>query len=182
MDQKACLLALRKLILDNEATLVDGLSHQGAARSLKTVTVSVRVPPTAYYHILIQIRRSESRTIPEGGKNRYKATEYSVYHCTIHVSDAAFPQKEETNVFEKMTLDFRTLCDRIESMLRDQMKFSADPPNDSSVFNLMKTSGGTDREIRVTNLDHNWTEAETMMIGSVLYSTIEFVLEERCQK
>ena len=173
MDQVACLLAVQNLININAATLVSGLVHQGQARTIKGTAVSVLVAPVAYYFFVVQVRAASSMAVRSA--NMREPNERCTYDVIVHVADAAFAQMGEDAPYEQMTLDFRRVTDRFVEVLRNTRCFTAPTPNNTHKFSLPYDGP---RKVNVTNLDHWWNDAQTGQSVPILYSTIEFQLEE----
>ncbi|MCK9601120.1 MAG: hypothetical protein M0R06_18920 [Sphaerochaeta sp.] len=172
MNQVACLRATQNLINDNADSLVLGFMHQGQARSISSVAVSVLVAPSAYYFYVIQVRRVTSEAVRAA--NVREPAEKCLYDVVVHVADAAMPQYGEDAMFEQMTLDFRKMCDRFVAVLRATRCFTAPKPDDANKFRLLQSG---ERKVVVTNSDHWWSD-EQGQGAPLLYSTIEFTLEE----
>jgi hypothetical protein len=173
VNQVSCLRAVQYLINNNAATLVSGFTHQGVARTIDNVAISVLVAPSAYYFFAVNIVRADSIAVPN--RNIREPAEQCLYKVMVHVADVAMPQSSDPDTYETMAMDFREMCDRFVTVLRATTCFTAPWPADTSKFFL----GGT-RRVSVINADHWWKDADTGEIGPpILYSTIEFDLEER---
>lgn len=180
MKQVECLLALKNLIWTNRAALVSGIAHQGVDRELKRIALSRLVPPTDFYHMLIEAEAATS--LPAAARqNVVKVNERVLYVCAIHIADAAFQQSVdvEANPYEKMTLDFRRFTQRIVTLLKGAGGrggcFQAPAPDDNGKFRL--PTGAPERQVIVRNDDDSWIDTGDIL-NFMLYTRILFTLEE----
>lgn len=172
MDQVAVLRAVQNLIKTNASTLVSGLTHQGQARGVKTVAVSVLVAPDQYYFFVVQVRRVTSEAMPS--RNIREPGEKCTYNMVVHIADVAIAQAGEELPYEDMTLDFRRMTDRFIAVMRSTRCFSAPSPDNENKFCL---PAGPGRNVTVTNSDRWWSD-DMGNGAAMLYSTVEFNLEE----
>lgn len=175
MNQPALLYALRQLVVDNESTLVSGLTQQDVAREIGQIAISVMDAPVSFYYVLVQIEGADSRSSSSRSNNK-APKEACDYDCAIHIIDQALRQQGDTFAYEQVTIDFRELCDRVIVQLRDTWCFSADSPYDTPKFRLKKES--PDRRVRVTNLDQDWYDEGDALVASILYCRLKFRIEE----
>ena len=175
MNQPALLYALRQLIVDNESTFVSGLTQQNVAREIGQVAISVMDAPISFYYFLVQIESADSRSSSSRSNNK-APLETCDYDCAIHVIDQALRQPNDSPAYEATTINFRELCDRVVTQLRDTWCFSADSPYDTPKFRLKK--GSPDRQVRITNLDQDWYDAGDVLVSSILYCRLKFRIEE----
>jgi hypothetical protein len=180
MRQRECLLALKNLIWTNRAALVSGIAHQGVDRELKRIALARAVAPIDFYHMLIEVEATTS--LPAlARQNVVKVNERNLYVCAIHIMDAAFQQSPdvEANPYEKMTLDFRVVTQRIVTLLREAGGrggcFQAPAPDDNGKFRL--PTGGPERQVIVRNDDDSWIDTGDML-NFMLYTRILFTVEE----
>jgi len=190
MNGVGCQRAIRRLILDYADVLVAEIEQQGRRREIADVVLSPLTAPRDYYHILVQIRGVRSTSFGGAATNQAKPRRGAQYSCTVHVVDVALPAGAE-EPYEEVHTDFRNLVDGLEALFCGSYwpgsatygtYFAglplciADPESDSE-FSMLR--GKTrDREVRVQNMDHNWTEPNSDQWTGILYSTLDFTLEE----
>jgi hypothetical protein len=127
----------------------------------------------AFPAVLVTIRSVTSSSISDTVSAKPK--EKCVYDCSVEVVDALFAQFDDIVPYSRMTLDFRMMIDRLMGILRNTWCLTADAPHNVSKFRFMK--GDPDREAIVTNSDENWYDAQDELVGSMLYSRLDFSLE-----
>lgn len=176
MNQAPLLHALKELVEDNEATLVSGFTHQGAARSIAQISLSTLDAPRDFYFVLIVVPEVVSRRAL-GTRTRKESIEHCTYDCDIHFVDAAFTQPGEELSYQQMTLDFRLMIDRMVAIIRATGCFSADAPYDTTTFEVLNEADGG-RVVTVRNEDQSWYDADEAFLASWLYSTVSFQVEE----
>lgn len=184
MNERGCLYALQKFVLDNEATLVSGLVRGNKARTISRVTISKHVPPISYIHVACEITSAVSRSFIKSA-NIAKEHEGCLYSCYIHIVDVAGQQKKEreTHPFERMTVDFREFVDRLVELLRatgdrggcfsEQAAPDGTIPVPASKFRIAMPN----RTIEIENRDAGWEEDDGTYVG-LLYAGLKFSLEE----
>lgn len=176
MDQVSLMYALKELVEDNKAALVSGFVHQGASRKIEKVSLSPLDPPASFYHIVINVEFAESVREP-GLRTRRESIRRNTYGCEIHIVDVALPQPGESVAYERMTIDFRTLTDRLEGLVRNTACFQADAPYNTTKYKLVDSSGDG-RLVNIRNEDQAWYDAQENLVASWLYSMMSFQVEE----
>lgn len=162
MNQVECQRALKQFISDNESTLVSGFYHQGSYRSISDIATSPLVPPRDYYHFLVTVR---SASESQGDVRTSRSVSKKIYQCTIGIVDAAITQSSEDVPYEKMSNDFRLMCDRLVGLIRSASSFSYNGVK----FRLSEP----DRSVSVENRDRTWSGDY-----AILFSTLSFTMEE----
>lgn len=190
MNQVGAQRAIRKLIQDYADILVSGFVHQGEQREIEDVVLSVMTAPRAFYFICVEAANARSQSFGGNAGTEGKPQRVGLYELSVHVVDAALSSGDENEEpYELMHSDFRTLCDRIEAMVcGDEMSgtyaayFTCLPlcipdPESTSEYRLLRQRG-TDRSVRVLNLDTEWQDPNTQQWTPIFYSQIQFSLEE----
>lgn len=179
MNEAQCRTDIKDLILDNKATLVTDLSHQGQSREIKRVTRSTLTPVATYYHIVISITKPKETSIPPASRTVANPRTQVEYPVKIEIADEAIIQsadgEEDNEAYEKMDLDFQKLCDRIVKLFKDQVSGFG-----TLGLRLKRApSDADDRQIQKTNLSGTWKDTEGTSYAS-LYCQINFILVDQC--
>ena len=156
--------ALYDLIDINKTTLLSGLSVQGNNRTLAILTQSKFTPTSGYYYISINI--GESSRYEKSQQEKWPITRYP---CELEVADRIFHIAPETNAYEKMSIDFYKLCDRIAQLIYDAKTFT----NASFKYELL-TSAAPENNRRIDmQIIHSYGEEDQDLF---LYGLIKFIL------
>lgn len=164
MDENSLRLKLRQLVLDNEATLVDGFIHQGVQRTIHQVAVSNLTPPTGYYFIRILVENSTESKLAI--INKVKGKKQANHSVVIGIADYAKYQSAENMPFELMDGDFQKFTDRLVSLF-DSITYL-------DCYRLVTES----REFDKYNLTDTFEIAEGY--AALMYSEIRFTMVEEC--
>ena len=173
MNEQAILDGLKTLIRANEATLVQGLTHQGQPRAIAVLSTSIFTPPTAYYWVAL-----ECSTVPETSRSGQFITvemppRSVFYNAEIHCADYLIGVAGEEELFETMHNDFRTFCDRVSKLVSDA-HWIPDATSNPRVRLTRSRDAGADRRIEKTNTNMGWQEAE--QYHALAYAQLRFTV------
>lgn len=192
MNEVGCQRAIRKLIQDHQAVLVAEFQQAGQDRQIADIVLSALTAPRDYYHILVQARETRSTSFGGTVSNQAKPRRGVQYGCTVHVVDVAMPTSViGDEPYEEVHTDFRNLVGGIAALICgsywagsatygtyfESLPLCIEDPDSNSKFSMLRGKQ-RDREVRVQNLDHNWTDPNSDQWTGVLYSTLDFTLEE----
>lgn len=175
MNEVAVKTALRDLIVDNQALLLNGIIHQGVQREIAQIALSNLTPPQGYYYILIYITEArESSQVPVAQNVRQPRSQ-TIYPVQIEITDQAQIQTGETEAYEVMHNDFDLFGDRLVKLIRTQTWIGNGPK-----FELQRVSSGdTDRSIVKRNLSGTFVDTEGTDMA-LLHATLNFNLIQKC--
>lgn len=175
MNESQCRTDVRNLINTNKATLVSGITHQGAARVINQITRSTLTPVKSYYFILITVPRVREASTGPASRTVARPLTTAEYPVRIEVADEAKIQADDVEAYDQMELDFEKLCDRIIKLFKDQ----------TSGFGTLgltmkkSPSGEDDRQVEKINLSGTWKDTEGTSFAS-LYCQINLTLVDGC--
>jgi len=193
MNEVGAQRAIKKLIDDYKDVLVDGHYQQGTYRAINEITLSVLTPPRQYYHVKVQVRGAEDMSFVD--RNTAKPRRKPVYDCMIHVADPAKASGTYwAEQYELAHTHFRSMVEGIAALVAgsywaspingtyytyfQSLPICIEDPDTNSKFHIVR-GGRSDRLIRVQNLDHTWQDPDNEVWTPLMYSTIQFSLEEQ---
>lgn len=193
MNEVGVQRAIKKLISEYSDVLTEGHYLQGTYMDIKEFAFSAITPPKQYYHVKIQVIGVEDMSFP--ARNIVNPTRNPAYDCMVHVVSLARSSGislEEP--YLKIHTYFRSMVEGMVASISGS--YWASPINgtyysyfegfpvciedpDSDLTCKLVKSPRNDRLIRVQNLDSRWLDPDNEVWVPLLYSTIQFRLEER---
>lgn len=116
MFENALKRTIKRIILENNEHIVDGLTVQGQQVRLEQITTSGHSPIRATPYISIGVRAA--REYDTGGNVTRNPSDVD-YTLVISMTNIAMLQYEEDEPYEEIDATHSDICDRIISVLRD---------------------------------------------------------------
>lgn len=189
MDEGLVKDALCKLVDDNKAGLVGGLSVGGEDLAIRQISPSILTPAELPISIGVHSPRNTEfydavimggNTLRQSQQSKNKKVHYDI---ELHISDQARYASgegpgEDSEKFVTHNRAFDTFVARTVQLLRDNAYIS--PLSGSWKIEVLGYGGSEDRRIERDNW-HQWTEDANGVRSAIFYSVLKFTIET-CQE
>lgn len=116
MNEQEVVKTITTLIKNNKASLVSGITHQGAVRELGVISETPLTPPKEMYYVASTVLSTRTEPLLAGGNVRNSPLRH-VYSVMVRVVDYVYPQHGEAALYETFHRDFRDLVSRIVNLI-----------------------------------------------------------------
>lgn len=184
MNEDAVKAAVKKLVDDNEATLVAGLTVGGIAKAIGQTTQSVFTIAEFPIHVGVVVTSAEEwfETIAMGNNVRRQSQQQKIkrnrYDTEVHFSDMAVQVEDEqpgttTEHFETAQAVFDKVVDRFVKLLEDNPNI---PPASGS-YTIEVLDDGSNEARRKRRQNQHYREDTAGGRRSIFYSIVRLQLE-----
>lgn len=171
MFDSALKRTIKRVILENNEHIVEGLTVQGQQIRIEQITTSGHSPIRATPYISIVVRTA--REYDTGGNIARSPSDVD-YTLVVSVTNIAMLQYAEDEPYEEIDATHSDICNRIISVLRDNSANNCLEDETTSVrFHIVR-----DSEIIQDNFDVTWEDDEGREFPGI-WTAIRFQIRQR---